>query len=156
MLEPVFVHLEKIAPVPSAKNNFIPMKNNRIKTTLLSFFAVLLFAGLISCKKDENQEPSKTSHKVVYKLEASAGSELSVVVYGYDSQLTSNSSLSGTTWSSPEITVPAGTVVLSVTGNATGANANSTLKAQIYVDGELKREGLSSGTALSAIASFSL
>ncbi|MFW0716449.1 hypothetical protein [Pedobacter sp. N23S346] len=43
-------------------------------------------------------------------------------------------------WSSPEITVPAGTVVPNVTGSATGANANSTLKAQIYVDGELKRE----------------
>jgi len=135
---------------------FTPMKNNRIKTTLLSLFALLLLTGLMSCKKDENQEPAKTSHKVVYKLEASAGSELSVVVYGHDTQLTSNSSLSGTTWSSPEIEVPAGTVSLNVTGSATGANANSTLKAQIYVDGELKREGLSTGTALSALASFGL
>ncbi|MFW0716450.1 hypothetical protein [Pedobacter sp. N23S346] len=51
----------------------------------------------MSCKKDEDQAPSKTSHKVVYKLEASAGSQLSVVVYSYDTQYTTNSSLSGTT-----------------------------------------------------------
>lgn len=129
------------------------MKNRKIKTLVLSFFAVMLFTCLISCKKDEDQ-PSKSSHKVVFKLEASAGSNITTVVYGYDTNATTATSLSGTTWTSPEITVPAGTMMLNIASGATGANANSTLKAQIYVDGELKKEGTSSGAVLSASASY--
>lgn len=132
------------------------MKNIKIKTFVLSFFALVLFTGLMSCKKDERESPSKSSHKVVFKLEASAGSNISTVVYGYDSQITTATSLSGTTWTSQEITVPAGTISINIAANAIGANTNSTLKAQIYVDGELKREGASSGAILSASASWGL
>ncbi|GGI27615.1 hypothetical protein [Pedobacter mendelii] len=132
------------------------MKNIKIKTIVVSFFALMLFAGLMSCKKDEGETSSKTSHKVIFKLEASAGSSISAVVYGYDSQITTATNISGTTWSSQEITVPAGTASLNVAASATGANANSTLKAQIFVDGELKGEGTSSGSILSASASFGL
>ncbi|MFD2284636.1 hypothetical protein GJU39_03015 [Pedobacter petrophilus] len=133
------------------------MENRRIKTTLLSFFALLLFTGLMSCKKDEDVDspPNKTSHKVVFKLEASAGSNLSVVAYGYDGQVTTASSLSGTAWTSPEVIVPAGTVVATMSGSATGANGTSSLKAQIYVDGQLKKEGTSTGQALIANTSYS-
>ncbi|WP_316734976.1 hypothetical protein [Pedobacter aquatilis] len=132
------------------------MKNTKIKTFVLSFFALILITSLFSCKKDDVESPSKSSHKVVFKLEASAGSNLSTVVYGYDSQITTATSLTGTTWTSAEITVPAGTNIINIAANAMGANANSTLKAQIFVDGELKREGTSSGAVLSASASFSL
>ncbi|GAA4211202.1 hypothetical protein GCM10022289_39830 [Pedobacter jeongneungensis] len=132
------------------------MKNIKIKTFVLSFFALVLFTGLMSCKKDDAETPSKSSHKVVFKLEASAGSNISTVVYGYDTQVTTATSLSGTTWTSQEITVPAGTISLNIAAGATGANATSTLKARIYVDGELKSEGTSSGAVLSASASYSL
>lgn len=129
------------------------MKNKTIKTLVLSVFAVMLFTSLMSCKKDEDQ-PAKSSHKVVFKLEASAGSNITTVVYGYDTNATTATSLSGTSWTSPEITVPAGTMTLNIASGATGANASSTLKAQIYVDGVLKKEGTSSGTILSASASY--
>ncbi|KLT65322.1 hypothetical protein [Pedobacter sp. BMA] len=134
------------------------MKNTKIKTWVLSFFALMLVTGFTGCKKDDDNVdgPSKTSHKVVFKMVASAGSSISTVVYGYDSQITSATTLSGTTWTSPEITVPAGTVSLNVTGNARGVDASSSLKAQIYVDGELKKEGSSTGAVLSALASYSL
>ena len=129
------------------------MKNTKIKTFVLSFFALVLFTGLMSCKKDSDK-PSKSAHKVVFKLEASAGSNLSVAVYGYDAKTTTNTGLSGTTWTSPEITVPAGTNIAIISGGGDGLNANSTIKAQVYVDGELKEEGTGSGTVLSAQASF--
>lgn len=133
------------------------MKNTKIKTWVLSLFALMLITGFVGCKKDDNNDgPSKTSHKVVFKMVASAGSSISTVVYGYDSQITTATTLSGTTWTSPEITVPAGTVSLNVTGNASGVDASSSLKAQIYVDGELKKEGSSTGAILSALASYSL
>ncbi|WP_316798680.1 hypothetical protein [Pedobacter frigidisoli] len=134
------------------------MKNTKIKTWVLSFFALMLVTGFMGCKKDDDNVDgsSKTSHKVVFKMVASAGSSISTVVYGYDSQITSATTLSGTTWTSPEITVPAGTVSLNVTGNARGVDASSSLKAQIYVDGELKKEGSSTGAVLSALASYSL
>lgn len=132
------------------------MKNIKIKTFVLSFFAMILVTGLMSCKKDDAETPSKSSHKVVFKLVASAGSNISTVVYGYNGQVTTATSLSGTTWTSPEITAPAGTISLNIAAGATGANANSTLKAQIFVDGEMKAEGNSSGTVLSASASFGL
>ncbi|WP_316830860.1 hypothetical protein [Pedobacter aquatilis] len=130
------------------------MKNRKIKTWVLSFVAFVMVTSLFACKKDNEVGPSKTSHKVVFKLEASAGSSISTVVYGYDSNATTSTSLSGTSWTSPEITVPAGTITLNIASGATGANANSTLKAQIYVDGELKKEGTSSGAILSASASY--
>jgi len=38
--------------------------------------------------------------------------------------------------------------------NAIGASATSTLKVQIWVDGELKKEGTSSGQYLSASAAY--
>lgn len=129
------------------------MKNKTIKTIVLSVFGLMLFTSLLSCKKDDDQ-PAKASHKVVFKLEASAGSNITTVVYGYDANATTATSLSGTSWTSPEITVPAGTMTLNIASGATGANASSTLKAQIYVDGVLKKEGTSSGAILSASASY--
>lgn len=79
-----------------------------------------------------------------------------MVVYGYDNTLTSVSSLGGTTWTSPEITAPANATVASVVLNGMGANASSTLKVQVYVDGVLKKEGTGAGTALTATAQFNL
>jgi hypothetical protein len=121
---------------------------------IVTFFAAVIL--LASCGKDDNNTPtpSPTAHKVIFKAEASAGSNISIAVYGYDASTTTASSLSGTTWTSPEITVPAGTVVASAAVNATGANASSTLKVQVWVDGVMKKEATSSGAFLSAQATY--
>ncbi|WP_347217862.1 hypothetical protein [Chryseobacterium sp.] len=137
------------------------MKKTRINQLLKGTFVVLLATMLMgfvaSCSKDDdddNVNGAKKSHKVVFKAIASAGTNIDVAVYGIDSNATTASSLSGTTWSSPEVTSEAGAYNANVVVNAIGVNASSTLKVQIWVDGELKKEGTSSGQYLSASASY--
>ena len=135
------------------------MKKSRLFQTIQYTLVVLVTAVLLgfssSCSKDDDDDaPARQSHKVVFKATASAGSNIDVAVYGYDSTITTASSLSGTTWTSPEITTPAGAINVNVGVNATGSSSSSTLKVQIYVDGELKKEGTSSGQILSASANY--
>lgn len=118
---------------------------------LFSFTTFFLF----SCSKDKSN-PINTEHKVVFKATASSGSAVNMVVYGYDATLTTLSSVNSASWTSPEITVPANATVATITANAMGANAAATLKVQVYVDGVLKKEGNSAGTALSATAQYNL
>lgn len=135
------------------------MKKSKISQIIQYTLVVLVTAVLLgfstSCSKDDDDDtPAGKAHKVVFKATASAGSNIDVAVYGYDSTITTASSLSGTTWTSPEITSPAGAYNVNVGVNATGASSSSTLKVQIYVDGELKKEGTSSGQILSASANY--
>ena len=119
-----------------------------LKNYLLLGFALTFTVVLLSCSKKKDEQPSNSSHKVVFKVEASAGSNIIVANYGYDGKVTQVGSLSGTTWSSPEITVPAGTIVVAGGAGGNGANASSTIKMQIYVDGVLKKESTGSGVGL--------
>ncbi len=135
------------------------MKKIKLNRTLLTGAFLLLSGTLLlgvtaSCSNDEDNDEPQTSHKVVFKAQASSGSNIDIAVYGLDSNTTTATSLSGTAWTSPEITAPAGTYGANVAVNAIGADANSTLKVQIYVDGELKKEGTSSGQYLSASANY--
>ncbi|MCY1527788.1 hypothetical protein D9M68_628700 [compost metagenome] len=107
-------------------------------------FGILAFA---SCTKDK-----APSHRVQFKAEASAGSYISAVAYGIDGNTNSASSINSNIWISQEITAPAGSLSANVAVNAYGANASSTLKVQIYVDGKMVQEGTSSGQYLSASA----
>ena len=127
---------------------------NKITSFILFTIAIASFSFTGCSKKDD--VPGNATNKVVFKAEASAGSSLSLAVYGYDATLTTASSLGGTSWTSPEITVPASANVASVVLNAMGASASSTLKVQVFVNGTLKKEGTSSGTALSATAQYNL
>lgn len=128
------------------------------KTTQKITLSILAFAivSFMACSKDNKNNSPATSHKLVYKAEASAGSNINISVYGYDATLTTASALSGTTWTSPEITAPANSNVATIMVNAMGVNISSTLKVQIFVDGVLKKEGTSTGTALSATAQYNL
>ncbi|MBL7704082.1 MAG: hypothetical protein JNM21_00915 [Taibaiella sp.] len=124
----------------------------KLKALILFIFTTLL---LVSCSKDKSN-PINTEHKVVFKATASSGSSVNMIVYGYDATLTTLSSVNSSSWTSPEITVPANATVASITANAMGADASATLKVQVYVDGVLKKEGNSMGTALSATAQYNL
>ncbi|QIY90719.1 hypothetical protein [Chryseobacterium gallinarum] len=134
------------------------MRKMRKSQLLRGMFVVLLttmFIGFVSsCSKDDDNGPAGKNHKVVFKAIASSGSNIDMAVYGIDGNPTTATSLSGTTWSSPEITSEPGSYNANVAVNAMGANASSTLKVQIWVDGELKKEGTSSGEILSASASY--
>ncbi|WP_223558592.1 hypothetical protein [Chryseobacterium lathyri] len=136
------------------------MKRMKMSQLLKGTFVVLLTTMLIgfatSCSSDDDDDngPAKSSHKVVFKAIASSGSDIEVAVYGIDGNPTTASSLSGTTWTSPEVTSEAGAYNANVAVSAIGADASSTLKVQIWVDGELKKEGASSGQYLSASASY--
>ena len=128
---------------------------NVLKGSFVMVMAALVFGFVTSCSNDDDDDIPGTNktHKVIFKAEASAGSSIDIAVYGIDGNPTTATSLSGTTWSSPEITTEAGAMSANVAVNAVGANASSTLKVQIWVDGELKKEGTSSGQYLSASAS---
>lgn len=130
--------------------------NQLLRGTFVVLLATMLMGFVASCSKDDddNVDGSKRSHKVVFKAIASAGANIDGAVYGIDSNATTATSLSGTTWSSPEVTSDAGAYNANVVVNAIGADASSTLKVQIWVDGELKKEGTSSGQYLSASASY--
>ncbi|PQA97081.1 hypothetical protein B0A69_03265 [Chryseobacterium shigense] len=127
-----------------------------LRVTFVVLLAALFFGFVTSCSNDDDDDssPARKSHKVVFKAIASSGSNIDVAVYGIDGNPTTASSLSGTTWTSPEVTSEAGAYNANVAVNAVGANASSTLKVQIWVDGELKKEGSSSGQYLSASASY--
>lgn len=127
------------------------------KGTFLMLAAALIFGFVSSCSDDDDDNPvngAGETHKVVFKAIASSGSNIDVAVYGIDGNPTTASSLSGTTWSSPEVTAEKGAYTANVAVNAIGAGASSTLKVQIWVDGELKKEGTSSGQYLSASTSY--
>ncbi|MCD0457596.1 hypothetical protein LPB85_19335 [Chryseobacterium sp. LC2016-27] len=129
---------------------------NVLKGSFVMVMAALVFGFVTSCSNnddDDNIPGTNKTHKVVFKAEASAGSNIEIAVYGIDGNPTTATSLSGTTWSSPEITTEAGAMSANVAINAVGASTSSTLKVQIWVDGELKKEGTSSGQYLSASAS---
>lgn len=135
------------------------MKKMKLKSVLKGSFvmvmAALVFGFVTSCSNDDDDDIPGTNktHKVVFKAEASVGSNIEIAVYGIDGNPTTATSLSGTTWTSPEITTEAGAMSANVAINAVGASTSSTLKVQIWVDGELKKEGTSSGQYLSASAS---
>ncbi|WP_415326201.1 hypothetical protein [Chryseobacterium sp. MMS23-Vi53] len=133
------------------------MKLNRVlKGAFFVAATALVFGFVASCSNDDDDiiPGDGKTHKVVFKAEASSGSNIDIAVYGIDGNPTTASSLSGTTWTSPEITTDKNAYSANVAVSADGANASSTLKVQIWVDGELKKEGTSSGQVLSASAAY--
>ncbi len=126
---------------------------SKINVRLLIVAVSFTFAA---CSKNNQRTPGNLSHKVIFKAEASAGSFINMVVYGYDVTLTPVSGINAPIWTSPEITVPPNASIASITANALGVNTSSSLKVQVYVNGLLKKEGISTGTALSATAHYNL
>lgn len=108
---------------------------------LPALFFATIFTG---CSKDNS--PAKTGHRIKYKVTASAGSTVNTVVYiAGNGQSTTLSGLSVPTWESAEFDLPASTGSVSLVATGTAANATSTLKVEIYVDGVSKRESTATG-----------
>ncbi|MCF6402558.1 hypothetical protein L3C95_11600 [Chitinophaga filiformis] len=120
-----------------------------------ALLALMFASTFTACSKDDDNKPSSSSHKVVFKAIASAGCTLTAAAYAYDGHQTTATGLSGATWTSPEITVPPGTVLVTAAVVGSGVNASSSLKVQIFVDGDLKKEGISTGEILNTSATYS-
>ena len=134
-------------------------QKNLVRNSIKGFLSLILMgllAVVISCSHDE--EKYDVTHKVVYKAEVSAGSDITSVQFNVQGHVPKPAmNVSGTTWTSPEMPITWKLAVgeahplsaLAVV-KATGANASSTLKVQIYVDGILKKEKVVTGQDLSA------
>lgn len=115
-----------------------------------------VFIALNSCNREEDRAKYVT-HTITYKAETSAGSNLkSVTAFALDAKSFRDEPLSGTTWSSDVegkgLQGEEHVIALRVDG--TGIDVNSTLKIQIYVDGDLKKEEISKGLNLEAYAEY--
>ncbi|MCD0477625.1 hypothetical protein LPB90_04120 [Chryseobacterium sp. LC2016-29] len=129
--------------------------NQVFKGLFVAVITVMVLSFVESCRKDDDDasEDIKTQ-KVVFKAEGSSGVNISKAVYGIDGNPITVTGLSGATWTSPELTAEGVVYNTNVVVNATGVDAVSTLKVQIWVDGQLKKEGVSSGMTLSASTSY--
>lgn len=129
--------------------------NQVFKGLFVAVITVMVLSFVESCRKDndDNSEDIKTQ-KVVFKAEGSSGVNINKAVYGIDGNPITVTGLSGATWTSPEVTAEGIVYNTNVVVNATGVDAASTLKVQIWVDGQLKKESVSSGMTLSASTSY--
>lgn len=132
------------------------IKLNRLfKGLFVAVITVMVLSFVESCRKDNDDTSEDVKRqKIVFKAEASSGVNITKAVYGIDGNPITVNGLSGTTWSSPEINTEGVVYNSNVVVNATGVDATSTLKVQIFVDGELKKESVTSGQALSASTSY--
>jgi ABC-type oligopeptide transport system substrate-binding subunit len=133
------------------------MKTITLKSITLSIFTLFMTATLlVSCSKSSDNKPSgSTSHKIIYKATATNGAVIDGVSYT-DAQgdQTSLNGLNATTYTSPEITVPASqeSVIFAAEGEGTGAS--STITVNIYVDGVIKKTNTGSGLGISIPTSY--
>lgn len=124
------------------------------KGLFVAVITVMVLSFVESCRKDDDVSEDVKTQKIIFKAEGSSGVNISKAVYGIDGNPITVTGLSGTTWSSPELTAEGVVYNTNVVVNATGVDAASTLKVQIWVDGQLKKESVSSGMTLSASTSY--
>ncbi|WP_265427203.1 hypothetical protein [Chryseobacterium sp. YIM B08800] len=124
------------------------------KGLFVAVMTVMVLSFVESCRKDDDASEDVKTQKIIFKAEGSSGVNISKAVYGIDGNPITVTGLSGTTWSSPELTAEGVVYNTNVVVNATGVDAASTLKVQIWVDGQLKKESVSSGMTLSASTSY--
>lgn len=137
----------------------------RSTTLFLSLIIIGLFAIVTSCNNDDHSVYPVT-HKVVYKAEGSAGINITSAEYNDEpgsADFIIVKNINSNVWASPEITsvISVGVgkplavdAVLRI--NATGADDSSTLKVQIYVDGVLKKEVVTTGVDLKTETKYNI
>ncbi|MBE4949783.1 hypothetical protein [Chryseobacterium culicis] len=101
-------------------------------------------------------------HTIMFKAEASAGSNITYVLDNGNGEA-NESNFNGVVWTSPEYThseeLPAGKTmnqIKIVSVKATGVDATSTLKVQIYIDGVLRQEEIAKGQNLEVTAKYNV
>lgn len=119
-----------------------------MKTFKFLLLAVAAIVCLSACSKSKDDSPASSVHKAKFRVEVSAGASIIGMTYGYDDQFKTQSTPSGTVWESAEVTIPAGARTVWMETSGQSPNASGTMKAQIYIDGVLKKEVTSSGIAL--------
>ncbi|RAJ08181.1 hypothetical protein LX64_00828 [Chitinophaga skermanii] len=123
-----------------------------LKNLLFPIVALLVMLT-VACSKDDDK-PASSSHKVVFKAIGNTNAKIQSIVYGYDDKITSHSDVNTATWTSPEVTTPAGTLMVNMNVTALAPDASGNLKVQIFVDGELKKENVATGSALVGAVSY--
>jgi len=124
------------------------MKN--LKT--LSLLLIALTFVISSCSKDDDGSPGTEAKKVQYKIIGSTGVNISTIVYYNGDSPVSKTGNFGSEWTS-EANISAKTPM--ITAGAMGPNDNSTLKAQIIIDGKVVKESaVSTGKVLHTNVSY--
>lgn len=128
--------------------------------SLVKPFALLLiitgFCSILSCSSDnDNQEASPAQKKVVFKVVGSSNATIETVVYGLGTNTTPVIGINSASWSSSEILIPNNVNILTLSANGIGGSALSTLKLQIFVDNQLKKETTVGGAVMSTIIQYS-
>lgn len=116
------------------------------RTFLLLTVAILISSAFISCSKNKDSE---VTYKVKYKVTGSAGVKISSLVYATDGTggMNTITDMNKQTFESEELTfAKKGYATMSL--NARGPDASSTIKAQIFINGELAKESTATGTIL--------
>lgn len=125
--------------------------------SMMLLMALGLVFGISSCSRDDDGDGGGSgggNANVTLKMVGSAGVDLDVIVYGLNGNANTETSVNGNVWEK-QITAPktAGTTI-TLGGNGIAPDNNGSLKAQIFVDGTLKKEAVSNGQVLSATTSF--
>lgn len=130
----------------------------KIQSTKLLAVCLIILSGsfCLSCSKDKDNTPSKKTHEIQFKVITSAGSNIQLAVYAIDDDITSESSIAGNEWESELTLAPTGTKTVTLNAQGIGADESATMKVQIFVDGELTKEGTSKGEILVANATLDL
>ena len=130
------------------------MKRINFKNISFNILALLVSVTLlVSCGKSNGggTKPASTSHKIIYTATATNGAVINAIVYSNaDGQQTTQTGLSVTTYTSPEITIPASLVTIFFVVQAAGTSSSSTVTTTISVDGVVKETITSSGIGISA------
>ncbi|WP_156309041.1 MmpS family transport accessory protein [Sphingobacterium endophyticum] len=107
----------------------------------LSLILLSLTFTLSSCSKDDEPTPGSETKEVQYKIIGSTGVNISTIVYYDGDTPVSKTGNFGSEWTS-EAKISTKTPMISA--NGMGPNDNSTLKAQIIVDGKVVKESAAS------------
>lgn len=107
----------------------------------LSLILLSLTFTLSSCSKDDEPTPGSETKEVQYKIIGSTGVNISTIVYYDGDTPVSKTGNFSSEWTS-EAKISTKTPMISA--NGMGPNDNSTLKAQIIVDGKVVKESAAS------------
>lgn len=117
-------------------------------------FVLLLTISLSGCSNDDGN--SSNERKVTFKVIGTNGANITTIVYALDSETFPVLNVNSSNWTSEEITLPADVNILSLSGNAIGSSASSSIRLEILVNGQVKKQQSASGTVMSTFTQYTL